>query len=516
MAAMRAQVTSRRQVVRALLRQAARPIATGMVTLALLIPADAQFFDFFGSRPRQPQRQQQQQQDFNPFSPFFSPTPREQQKAQPVDNSRAPAPEKRKADVAPTTPVVVLGDSMADWLAYGLEDAFSEQSDIGIVRKHRTVTGLIRYDPRREVEWPQVVRETIAADKPKYLVMMIGLHDRQSIRERVPARPATTRPGAPAQAPAEATEEQPPAQQEDNPEQPSIVAPEQGRTSATGPFEFRSERWEAAYIRRIDATMTALKASGVPVFWVGLPSQRATRASTDVSYLNDLYRSRAERAGIVYIDIWDGFVDEAGRFALQGPDFEGQIRRLRSGDGIHFTKAGARKLAHFVEREIQRHIANRALPVALPSILDPGQQGPGARPGVPAPRPLAGPVVPLTISTAGQTELLGGGVQRPSLVDPVAIRVLSRGEPINAAPGRADDFSWPRGTTVVTVPAPAGPATATSAAPAAPANTPQAAPAPQRKAPAIRQQPRANTDEIVPRPPRALSPSAAAPQGTVR
>ncbi len=500
-----------------MLRRAARPIATGIVTLALLIPADAQLFDFFSSRPRQPQ-QQRQQPDFNPFSPFFSPTPREQQKAQPVDNSRAPAPEKRKADSAPATPVVVLGDSMADWLAYGLEDAFSEQSDIGIVRKHRTVTGLIRYDSRREVEWPQVVRETIAADKPKFLVMMIGLHDRQAIRERAPVRPAAARPGAPPQSPAEASEEPAPAQQEDNPDQPSIIAPEPGRTSATGPFEFRSERWEAAYIRRIDATMAALKTAGVPVFWVGLPSQRGPRASTEVSYLNDLYRSRAERAGIVYIDIWDGFVDEAGRFALQGPDFEGQIRRLRSGDGVHFTKAGARKLAHFVEREIQRNIANRALPMALPSILDPGQQGPGARPGGPAPRPLAGPVVPLTIPTAGQTELLGGGVQRPALLDPVAIRVLNRGEPINAAPGRADDFSWPRGTTAIADPAPAAPATATSAAPdTAPANAGQAAPAQQRKAPAIRQQPRANTGEgAPPRPPRALSPSAAAPQGTLR
>ena len=44
---------------------------------------------------------------------------------------------------------------------------------------------------------------------------------------------------------------------------------------------------------------------------------------------------------------------------LQGPDFEGQIRRLRSGDGIYFTKAGARKLAHYVEREILRSLVAR-------------------------------------------------------------------------------------------------------------------------------------------------------------
>ena len=76
-----------------------------------------------------------------------------------------------------------------------------------------------------------------------------------------------------------------------------------------------------------------------------------------MQYLNDLYRARAEKAGIIYVDVWDGFVDEGGRFTLQGPDFEGQIRRLRAGDGVHFTKAGARKLAHYVEREIRRVMA---------------------------------------------------------------------------------------------------------------------------------------------------------------
>ena len=98
--------------------------------------------------------------------------------------------------------------------------------------------------------------------------------------------------------------------------------------------------------------IAALKSKGVPVFWVGLPAIRGTRSTADMVYLDDLYRARAERAGIIYVDIWDGFVDESGRYVTHGPDFEGQMRRLRSGDGVHFTKAGARKLAHYVEREI--------------------------------------------------------------------------------------------------------------------------------------------------------------------
>src|SRR5262249_5231855 len=152
------------------------------------------------------------------------------------------------------------------------------------------------------------------------------------------------------------------------------------------------------------------------------------------------YRGRAEKAGVTYVDVWDGFVDESGRFVAQGPDFEGQTRRLRAGDGVYFTKAGARKLAHYVEREILRNISNRAVPVALPAPepVSPGPTAPGARPspnsGSPnSGRPLAGPVVPLTISTGGGDELLGGapgrGAQpRPVALDPTATRVLTKGE----------------------------------------------------------------------------------------
>ena len=334
----------------------------------------------------------------------------------PVDFSRAPAATPKKEA---TTNIVVMGDAMADWLAYGLEDAYSEKPDIGIVRKHRTDSGLIRYDPRRDnVDWAQTIREMIAADKPKFIVMMVGNNDRQAIREKAPVvvrpAPGTAKPAAPAQTitpdtkPPLDAELQRPATPE-----PPVPTTEQGRVAAYGPWEFQTEKWEAAYIKRVDAAMAALKSAGVPVLWVGLPSRSVAKASNDSSYLNEIYRSRAEKAGITYVDIWDGFVDEQGRYSAQGPDYEGQTRRLRSGDGVYFTKFGARKLAHYVEREIERHLANRSVPVALPIPVDPGPKGPGAAPttkpsGTPQ-RPSAGPVLPLTAPPAASEELLGGG-----------------------------------------------------------------------------------------------------------
>ena len=353
------------------------------MSLALLLPASAQFWNPFGLlRPRAAVPQQQN----NPFGGFFGPGT-DQQKQAPVDYSRAPSPQ-RKPEGPAQVPVVVMGDAMADWLAYGLEDAFQDKPDVGILRKHRAGSGLIRYDSRRDVEYAQVVRETIAAEKPKFIIMMVGTNDHQQIRERTgtpprpnqrnapppPAEPAPASPNPETQAQASADQQN--AELQDAPESAPLLATEPQRNANAGPLEFHTDKWEAAYVKRIDATIAALKSGGVPVFWVGLPPQRGPRATTDAAYLNELYRSRSERAGIVYVDVWDGFVDEAGRFAAQGPDFEGQIRRLRSGDGVYFTKAGARKLAHYVEREIERANSNRILPVALPS--EPLMPAPGA------------------------------------------------------------------------------------------------------------------------------------------
>ncbi len=480
---MRARSKSRRFRLGAAVASAGAVVAAGLMLL-LLSPAQAQFWSPFGS-PRRPPAPVQQSypgynnQGYNPFGGFFGPPPQEQRREAPPDNSHAPAPQARKADTPPTTSIVVLGDAMADWLAYGLEDAYSERPEMGILRKYRTGSGLVRYDPKRDVDWAQTAREIITAEKPKIVVMMIGTNDHQVIRERAqPAKPANG--GKPAAAPGP-TDNTP---TEDGPgvdaEAPDQGAPEAGRSAgnATGTFEFHTDQWEAAYIKRIDATIAAMKSSGATVLWVGLPAQRGPKATADSSYLNDLYRSRAERAGIIYVDVWDGFVDEQGRYSPQGPDFEGQTRRLRSADGVYFTKAGARKLANYVEREIDRTVANRALPMPLPATVETNPLG--GKPGGSS-RPLAGPVVPLTVSVTGGAaeELLGGAKPpaRPTTSDPLATRVLTKGEAITPPVGRADDFSWPRGgaanVAVTNEPASAPPATAVAAAPpTAPAPAP--------------------------------------------
>jgi hypothetical protein len=440
-------------------------VAVAML-VAIVAPASAQFFPFGGFQQQPPPRQRQQQYQQPGFNDFFSPfqqrPPAEAPAAAPrVDYSRAPAPKSDKGDVTPERYVLVLGDAMADWLAYGLEDAFSEQPDMGVIRKHRTVSGLIRYSPRGEpADWAAAAKGIIAQEKADVIVVMLGLHDRTTIREPVVEKPDPAKKGdakkgdakpaakqdAKPDAPATAKKpdedaEAPPA--DDAADSETTTAPERTARSANGLNEFRSERWIELYKKKIEEMTAVLKTKGVPILWVGLPALRGPKATSDMLFLDSLYREVAAKTGVTYVDVWDGFVDESGRFMQRGPDFEGQPRALRTSDGVFFTKPGARKLAHYVDREIKRLLANRALPVALPS--DPGTPAtPDAKPGGPAPRPLAGPIVPLVASSVSSDQLLGGAGSRPASIDALAARTLIKGEPLAAPGGRADDAAWPR------------------------------------------------------------------------
>jgi len=393
------------------------------------------FFDgFFGSSNRQYYQQYYQ----------VEPVPPPQR----TDDSRAPSPRKPEAGaeaVVPTTTIVVMGDGTADWLAYGLEDAFSDSPEVAIVRKNKAHSGLLRYEGKGDLDWWHVARDLLAQEKPSYVVMMLGVTDRQNIREKdLPKEndPKTKTPGDKTATDQTVTDQDASDKDKtDDSEQPS-------RTKmANGLIEFRSDRWAEIYAKRIDDTITALKSKGVPVFWVGLPPIRGPKSTADTGYLNDLYRARAERAGAVYIDVWDGFVDENGKFASYGPDYEGQMRRLRSNDGVYFTKSGARKLAHYVEREIRRYMSDRALPVALP--VGPVGPMPENKSTV---RPVAGPVMPLRATPANSEELLGASASQPLHSDAAADRVLVKGEPLSVPAGRADDFAWPQGIEGKTVP----------------------------------------------------------------
>ncbi len=116
--------------------------------------------------------------NFSPYNPYTPPRP-----PQAVEATKPPSP--RKVETQPTSVVLVIGDTFADWLAFGLEQTLADTPEIGIVRKIRPSSGLVRYDVRPDSpDWSQAVKDMLATEKPSAIVVMLGVNDRLPLRER--------------------------------------------------------------------------------------------------------------------------------------------------------------------------------------------------------------------------------------------------------------------------------------------------------------------------------------------
>ena len=376
-----------------------RPLRTLLffAALAAAVPATAQaqsLFDLlFGPRRWQPEQQQPKQEPDRP---------REDPAVGTVYNSSNDADADQKRQAKPQEYVVVIGDTIADQLAQGLAEAFfTERPEIAIIKKTRASSGLVRSD---FYNWITEAGNIVANERATAFVVVLGSNDRQQLRDE------------------------------------------------TGAHEIRADRWREIYAKRVDDLLAKLKEKNTPVYLVGMPAMNSPRLTSDMQYLNEIFRERAVKAGVRYVDVWDGFVDQQGQFISTGPALDGQTRRLRIADGVHFTRFGGRKLAHYVELDLVRLFDARVRGPFLPYGVEQG-------PIVPGTKPIAGPILPLT-APAGQARGLEGAVQNtsaiPAAIDPNAAKTLVDGVPAPPVDGRADDFRWPR--PAVNFPVPTNPA----------------------------------------------------------
>lgn len=345
-------------------------------------------------------------------APEEPPPPARKPVAKPRKPAAPPAAVARqeRVKVNPTTHVVVFGDGLAEAARQGLDDMFAEAQDVAVVSKIRADTNLVRSDP---ADWPNFVRSTLdSGQKVTLAVVMLGSGDRLSARE--------------------------------------------GEESV----DLLSDRWKALYRQRVDGILAALKERNIPVVWIGLPPMKSSRVSEDLLTMNEIYRESVERQGGAYVDIWPGFVDEENRYTATGPDVDGEPAKLRANDGVSFTKAGARKVAHFADTEIKRLLGTAPATASAPrpgeAVPDGSASAPAIEAALPAPpvavtpvalpeKPLAGPVLPLTRPALSPGGTLVSAPPKLSGDNAYTVqRALRSGIAPSARPGRADDYRWPR------------------------------------------------------------------------
>jgi hypothetical protein len=200
--------------------------------------------------------------------------------------------------------VVVLGDSLGDGLWSGLYRAFEDDATLEFIQKSKASTGFARTDP---YDWNAQLADLLKNDTYQIAVVMFGAEG-QPIR------------------------------------------------SGRHWLKVGTPGWEEIYGQRVEAFIKKLRVAKIAVYWVGLPVMRSPGQSTDAEAMNSLFREKAFINGAKFIDTWNGFTDESGRYSAYGPDMTGQVKRLRANDGVHFTMRGYLKLAHFVEKELRRDL----------------------------------------------------------------------------------------------------------------------------------------------------------------
>ncbi len=339
---------------------------------------------------------------------------------------------------------IVLGDGLAQGLAVGLEEAFRQDGSVRILDFSKYSSGLIRSG----LDWTDDVDAIMKTTKAQIAIVMVGINDARSIR------------------------------------------------TSGGRAKLGTDDWRQAYGNEAVRLIKKLKSLDMAIYWLGMPVMSNPQMNEAMETINEVLREKTYLNGVRFIDTWSGFTDQFGAYSAFGPDLTGQTKRLRENDGIYFTAAGYRKLAHYVEVVMRRDLAAARQQRNIPLAGDETEQNrliprqsdaPQARPGGPepemdgnslpvktageapseprivvAPAGEAAAFSPSAVSPGGEIIAgdIGSGVTALASISPandLSLRysqgripaqdrlynkVLIRGEYLPPKKGRADDYSW--------------------------------------------------------------------------
>lgn len=208
----------------------------------------------------------------------------------------------RAAEAAGPARILVVGDSLANQIGWGLDQALSGNPRFEVLNRGRASTGLVRDD---YYDWPAQLAQLLSGQRFDAVVVSIGMNDRQNI----------ALPGA--------------------------ILPR------------FSDPWRAAYAERVDHMMSIIEAAGVPGFWMGMPIARSASFSRGMRVINEVFENvAADRPGIAYFPMWGLTSDGTGAYTSYGRTPDGRTGVIRTDDGMHLTSFGSRLIADYLLRDM--------------------------------------------------------------------------------------------------------------------------------------------------------------------
>ncbi len=295
--------------------------------------------------------------------------------------------------------ILVIGDALAGGLGAGLARMAEPDPRFEVVNRFQETSGIARPEV---YDWAASLPNIMDGKEFSAVVVLMGINDRQSIR------------------------------------------------SGGLKLEFNSPEWLAAYKARTAGLLDVLKAAGVKVFWVAIPPMGDALYERDMQVLAALQKQEATAKGATYVDLRASFLGPDGAYTDTGPDDTGEIRKLRTRDGVAFMRQGNSRFGQLLLAEIKRDMETKPLQAAL-------QPAPAA-PAVAAETvPLFGQLTidgaPATfepdkikIAEALRSQAMvasNGKITRTDIVPgSSAERLFLAGEAPPAPAGRFDDFTF--------------------------------------------------------------------------
>lgn len=292
-------------------------------------------------------------------------------------------PKVEKAEGA--TRLAVFGDSMAVDIAKALERLYADDPNLVVIGQGVGSSGFVRED---FFDWNKTIAEQIAANSFDIAVMVIGINDRQAFGSVKPLTP----------------------------------------------------EWNAEYTARVSNFVTQLRNAGKPTIWIGLPPMEQPSYAKAISQISEIQKLAAYSGGAEFLDIYERFLSEEGKYSSSGPDLNGNRVRMRKDDGIHFSAAGADKVAFYLSQTLKLYyrggggvgieVADPLLGTDAQLMLRPPYQGLGQMTLL----EVAGAVIPLTHARRRAMDLV---TAETANVTPAAFDVKLM---IDAPIGRVDAF----------------------------------------------------------------------------
>ncbi|TLM68388.1 MAG: DUF459 domain-containing protein, partial [Actinobacteria bacterium] len=195
--------------------------------------------------------------------------------------------------------VYICGDSMSMDVGAAFVNVAVKTGCIESKRFYRSATGLSRPDA---YDWPTELRREMGSTRHEAVIAMFGANDGQDVEY-------------------------------------------EGKV-----LKLYTPEWEALYGERVGEAMDVLTAGGQRLYWIGLPIPRSAKQAKKYEMMNRVYRAQAEKraASVVYVDSWKLFSDASGNYSELLQDGRGKLVDMRKDDGIHFTMAGANRMASAV------------------------------------------------------------------------------------------------------------------------------------------------------------------------